>query len=135
MNSESKKIQNVYLMLIASSTLAQSFIWGINTLFLLNAGLNNLQAFAANAFFTLGQVLFEVPTGVVADTLGRRVSYLMGTVTLLVSTLLYLYSVTAKSICLQYKILYYKKRKAKIPATIIPYKTQPNVSAPDLKQF
>lgn len=91
MNTESKKIQNVYLMLVASSTLAQSFIWGINTLFLLNAGLNNLQAFAANAFFTLGQVLFEVPTGVVADTLGRRVSYLMGTVTLLVSTLLYLY--------------------------------------------
>lgn len=91
MNTESKKIQNVYLMLIASSTLAQSFIWGINTLFLLSAGLNNLQAFAANAFFTLGQVLFEVPTGVVADTLGRRVSYLLGTVTLLVSTLLYLY--------------------------------------------
>lgn len=91
MNAKSRKIQNVYLMLIASSTLAQSFIWGINTLFLLNAGLNNLQAFAANAFFTLGQVLFEVPTGVVADTLGRRVSYLLGTATLLVSTLLYLY--------------------------------------------
>ena len=35
------------------STLAASFIWGINTLFLLDAGLNNTQAFAANAFFTV----------------------------------------------------------------------------------
>src|SRR2546423_9166188 len=34
-------------------------------------------------------VLFEVLTGVAADTAGRRVSYLLGTVTLAASTLLY----------------------------------------------
>jgi MFS family permease len=34
-------------------------------------------------------VLFEIPTGVVADTRGRRVSYLLGTITLAGSTLLY----------------------------------------------
>lgn len=34
-------------------------------------------------------VLFEVPTGIVADTVGRRASYLLGTVTLAASTLLY----------------------------------------------
>ena len=34
-------------------------------------------------------VIFEVPTGVVADTLGRRMSYLLGTVTLAVTTALY----------------------------------------------
>ena len=34
-------------------------------------------------------MIFEVPTGVVADTWGRRVSYLMGTITLAVATLLY----------------------------------------------
>jgi MFS family permease len=72
------------------NTLAASFIWGINTIFLLDAGLSNLEAFAANAFFTGGMVLFEVPTGVVADTVGRRTSYLLGTVTLSVTTLLYL---------------------------------------------
>jgi MFS family permease len=71
------------------NTLAASFIWGINTIFLLDAGLTNLEAFAANAFFTAGMVLFEVPTGIVADTVGRRASYLLGTVTLTVSTLLY----------------------------------------------
>ena len=71
------------------NTLAASFIWGINTLFLLDAGLSNLEAFAANAFFTAGMVLFEVPTGVVADIWGRRVSYLLGTLTLAGSTFLY----------------------------------------------
>ena len=71
------------------NTLAASFIWGINTIFLLDAGLSNLEAFAANAFFTAGMVLFEIPTGIVADTIGRRASYLAGTLTLTASTLLY----------------------------------------------
>jgi MFS family permease len=90
MNASSRKVQNVYLLLLLLNTLAASFIWGINTLFLLDAGLSNTEAFAANAFFTAGLVLFEVPTGVLADTRGRRTSYLLGTLTLIVSTLLYL---------------------------------------------
>jgi MFS family permease len=89
MNDLARRIQRVYLTLQLGNTLAASFIWGINTLFLLDAGLSNLEAFAANAFFTAGMVLFEVPTGVVADIWGRRVSYLLGTVTLAGSTFLY----------------------------------------------
>ena len=89
MNPLARRVQRTYLVLLLGNTLAASFIWGINTLFLLDAGLNNLEAFAANAFFTAGMVLFEVPTGVIADTWGRRTSYLLGTVTLAVSTLLY----------------------------------------------
>jgi MFS family permease len=85
-----RKVERVYLLLTLLTTLAASFIWGINTLFLLDAGLSNTEAFAANAFFTVGQVLFEVPTGVVADTRGRRFSFLLGAATLLASTLLYL---------------------------------------------
>jgi MFS family permease len=91
MNADSRKVQRIYLTLMLLHTLAASFIWGINTLFLLDAGLSNAQAFAANAFFTAGLVLFEVPTGVVADTRGRRTSYLLGTLTLAASTLLYLW--------------------------------------------
>jgi MFS family permease len=86
----SRGIQNVYLLLLLFHTLAASFIWGINTLFLLDAGLSNTEAFAANAFFTAGMVIFEVPTGVVADTRGRRVSCLLGTFTLASSTVPYL---------------------------------------------
>jgi MFS family permease len=82
-------IQRVYLLLLLGNTLAASLIWGINTIFLLDAGLSNLEAFAANAFFTAGMVIFEVPTGIVADTVGRRASYLLGTLTLTASTLLY----------------------------------------------
>jgi MFS family permease len=82
-------IQRIYLVLLLGNTLAASFIWGINTIFLLDAGLSNFEAFAANAFFTAGMVAFEVPTGIVADTVGRRASYLLGTITLTVTTLLY----------------------------------------------
>lgn len=82
-------VKRTYYGLMLGTTLAASLIWGINTIFLLDAGLSNLQAFAANAFFTVGMVLFEVPTGVVADMWGRRASFLLGTVTLAVTTALY----------------------------------------------
>ena len=84
-----RSVQRTYLVLTLLTTLSASFIWGVNTLFLLDAGLSNTEAFAANAAFTLGMVLFEVPTGVVADTRGRRLSFLLGAATLLISTLLY----------------------------------------------
>ncbi|KQX05010.1 MULTISPECIES: MFS transporter [unclassified Leifsonia] len=89
MNPAARRVQRIYLVLMLGNTLAASLIWGINTLFLLDAGLTNFEAFAANAFFTAGMVLFEVPTGVVADTVGRKASYLLGTVTLAITTAMY----------------------------------------------
>lgn len=91
MTDGAKRIVRVYLTLTLLSTLAASFIWGVNTLFLLDAGLSATTAFTVNAFYTAGQVIFEIPTGVVADTRGRRTSYLLGAVTLLVATLLYVW--------------------------------------------
>src|ERR1700754_3353487 len=88
-NPAARRIQRIFLVLMAGNTLAAAFIWGVNTLFLLDAGLTNLEAFAANAFFTLGMVVFEVPSGVVADTIGRRASYLLGTLVLSGATVLY----------------------------------------------
>lgn len=90
MTEQARRIQRLYLTLTLLTTLAASLIWGVNTLFLLDAGLSATEAFAANAFFTLGMVIFEIPTGVVADTRGRRFSFMLGTTTLLLSTLLYL---------------------------------------------
>jgi MFS family permease len=84
-----RRVERTYLVLTLVTTLAASFIWGINTLFLLSAGLSNTEAFTANAFYTVGQVLFEIPTGVVADVRGRRFSFLLGAATLMGSTLLY----------------------------------------------
>jgi MFS family permease len=85
-----ERVQRTYLTLVLLQTLAASLIWGVNTLFLLDAGLTITEAFVANAAFTAGMVLFEVPTGVVADTVGRRASFLMGAATLLITTLAYL---------------------------------------------
>lgn len=85
-----KNIKHTYYWLVLTNTLATSLIWGINTLFLLDAGLTNTQAFLVNAFFTGGMVLFEIPTGLVADSKGRRVSYIFGTITLIITTGLYL---------------------------------------------
>ncbi len=90
MTSTPAQVRRTYYLLGFGNTLAASLIWGVNTIFLLDAGLNNFEAFSANAFFTAGMVLFEVPTGIVADSWGRRLSYLLGTVTLAVTTVLYL---------------------------------------------
>lgn len=84
-----RAILATYLGLTASTTLATSMIWGINTIFLLDAGLTNLEAFAANACYTVGLLLFEIPTGVVADLRGRRLSFLLGSAVLAASTALY----------------------------------------------
>lgn len=84
-----RRVQGTYYVLVLGNTLAASFIWGINTLFLLDAGLTNLEAFSANAFYTIGVLLFEIPTGAVADTMGRRWSYILGSLTLAVTTGLY----------------------------------------------
>src|SRR3982751_3315991 len=91
MNKESRRIVITYVTLTLLSTFASSFIWGINTLFLLDAGLTITEAFTANAFFTAGEVIFEIPTGIVADTRGRRVSFLLGTATLFLTTCAYLW--------------------------------------------
>ena len=78
-----------YLVISGLFTLSASLIWGINTLFLLDAGLTIFQVFVANAVFTAAMALFEVPTGVVADTRGRRVSFLLSETTIAVGTLAY----------------------------------------------
>lgn len=86
---EPSRIIRTYYVLAGLYTLAASIIWGINTLFLLDAGLSIFEVFVANAAFSVGTVLFEIPTGVVADTLGRRMSFLLSTAVLGVTTLGY----------------------------------------------
>jgi MFS family permease len=87
--NDQKRVVDLYIGTSALYTLATSIIWGVNTLFLLHAGLDIFQVMLVNTTFTIGQIIFEVPTGVVADTVGRKVSMLFGVATLLVATLLY----------------------------------------------
>jgi MFS family permease len=87
---ESRAVIRTYLVMAGLYTLSASLIWGVNTLFLLDAGLDIFEVFIANAAFTAGMVVFEIPTGVVADTAGRRTSFLLSIVVLVLGTLLYL---------------------------------------------
>ncbi len=84
-----------YMALAGMYTLAASLIWSVNTLFLLEAGLTIAEVFLANALFSAGMVIFEIPTGVAADTLGRRVSYLLSVGVLAATTVLYVIAAEA----------------------------------------
>lgn len=87
--SSARAVIRSYLLLSGIYTLSASLIWGVNTLFLLDAGLDILEVFIANAVFTGSMALFEIPTGVLADTRGRRVSFLLSVAILMVGTLGY----------------------------------------------
>jgi MFS family permease len=84
-----RAIVRLYLTAYGLFTLATSLIWAVNTLFLLRAGLDIFTVMVVNTAFTVGQLVFEVPTGVVADTIGRKASFLLGIAALSVATLLY----------------------------------------------
>jgi MFS family permease len=86
---QSKSVIRNYLLIAGLYTLSMSVIWGVNTLFLLEAGLSIMGVFIANAVFTGSMALFEIPTGVLADTRGRRTSFLLSVAVVLVGTLGY----------------------------------------------
>jgi MFS family permease len=75
-----------YLVISGTFTLSASVIWGVNTLFLLHAGLSIAEVFLVNSAFTVGTIFCEIPTGVVADTSGRRRSFLLSTAILTIGT-------------------------------------------------
>lgn len=83
------KVLSTYYTIAGLYTLAAALIWGVNTLFLLDAGLDIFEVFVANAAFTAGSVVFEIPTGVLADTGGRRLSFLLSVGILLLTTVAY----------------------------------------------
>ena len=78
-----------YLLITGLYTLSASLIWGINTLLLLDAGLDIFEVFIANGVYTASMAIFEIPTGVWADSRGRRSSFLLSVAIVLVGTLGY----------------------------------------------
>jgi MFS family permease len=85
-----RRVIAVYVTSTTLMTVSASIIWGVTTLYMMDSGLNILQVMLVNTIFAVSQVIFEVPTGVVADTIGRRASYLISIALITVSTLLYL---------------------------------------------
>jgi len=87
---QARRIIRTYMTVTALFNAALALIWGVNTLFLIGAGLDIFRVMLVNAAFSFGQFVFEIPTGVIADTIGRRASLRLCLVTVLVATLAYL---------------------------------------------
>lgn len=84
------RVERTYYAIAGLYTLSASLIWGVNTLFLLReGGLSLLEVFLADAVFTGSMALFEIPTGVFADTKGRRFSFLASVSILILGTVGY----------------------------------------------
>lgn len=88
----SRKVITAYLVSAGLFTLAASLIWAVNTLFLMDAGLTIYQVMVVNAVYTASMIFFEVPTGVIADTLGRKTSFLISIAVLIAATMFYVAS-------------------------------------------
>jgi MFS family permease len=85
-----KSVIAAYISSSLLFTLATSLIWATNTIFLMQVGgLSIFEVMLTNSIFLVAQAICEIPTGVIADTLGRKTSYLIGIGTILASTLLY----------------------------------------------
>lgn len=75
-----QKIKKSYLLFVASLALAQSFIFATYQLFLTDKGISYMGMNLINAFFMLGNFIFQVPTGAFADCCGRKKSIILGSI-------------------------------------------------------
>ncbi len=73
-----QKIKQSYLLFVAGLALAQSFIFATYQLFLSDKGISYMGMNLINAFFMLGNFIFQVPTGAFADCCGRKNSIILG---------------------------------------------------------
>jgi len=91
MKKACEKIIRSFIIISGMFTLSTSLIWAINTLFLLAAGMSIFQIFVINAVYSASMSIFEIPTGVFADTLGRRLSFISSTFVMMIGTIGYVY--------------------------------------------
>ena len=86
----SKRVVFAYVSTGALFTLATSMIWAINTVFLIRRGhITLFEVMLVNTAYLISQAICEVPTGVVADTIGRKASFLLAIAIISISTVLY----------------------------------------------
>ncbi|PIT94569.1 hypothetical protein COT98_02835 [Candidatus Falkowbacteria bacterium CG10_big_fil_rev_8_21_14_0_10_39_9] len=87
-----RQITRAYLVFAASLAVAQSFFFATYQLFLDEKGISYLKMNLINAFFMLGNFIFQVPTGAFADCYGRKKSINLGCFLLATSFLGYYFS-------------------------------------------
>ena len=100
-----KQVERRYLLITGLYNLSASLIWGVNTLFLMNAGLDIFEVFITNGVFTASMSLFEIPTGVLADTRGRRASFLLSVGIILLGTVGYVWVAESSGSLMMFNIM------------------------------
>jgi len=94
MTTVQRKIARTYTLVWSIYMLSYSFAMATYVMFLMDRGMNLFQVNLINTLFWLGTFFFEVPTGVFADTLGRKISFLIACCFLSLAMLTYALSST-----------------------------------------
>jgi MFS family permease len=84
-----QKTVKIYYAFVVLFQLGISFIAAMYVMFLLSHGLNLFEVNLVNFVFFTTLLLFEVPTGVIADTFGRKTSYVLACLGMSLSMLVY----------------------------------------------
>src|SRR5437773_4832555 len=83
------RTERIFYLLFGGYSLAQFFLAPVYPLFLLSRGLDLLQINLTLAIYLITVFVFEVPTGALADTAGRRFCFVLGCATRTAAFLLY----------------------------------------------
>src|SRR5438132_14151281 len=83
------RTERTFYLLFGSYSLAQFFLAPVYPLFLLSRGLDLLEINLILAIYLITVFVFEVPTGALADTAGRRFSFVLGCATRTAAVVLY----------------------------------------------
>src|SRR6266566_1701062 len=75
------RTERIFYLLFGGYSLAQFFLAPVYPLFLLSRGLDLLQINLILAIYLITVFVFEVPTGALADTAGRRFCFVLGCAT------------------------------------------------------
>lgn len=100
-----EKIKRDYVLFIVLTQLPLALVFPTYVIFLVDNGLTMAEVGLVNFAFMLGIFLFEIPTGVVADYFGRKISVLIGVFFLAAASLIYFFSsgligfIAAESVC------------------------------------
>src|SRR5438552_726240 len=88
-DSAMTRTERTFYLLFGSYSLAQFFLAPVYPLFLLSRGLDLLEINLILAIYLITVFVFEVPTGALADTAGRRFSFVLGCATRTAAFVLY----------------------------------------------
>src|SRR2546425_3015883 len=88
-DSAMARTERTFYLLFGSYSLAQFFLAPVYPLFLLSRGLDLLEINLILSIYLITIFVFEVPTGALADVVGRRTSFVLGCATRTAAFLLY----------------------------------------------